>query len=589
MRGMRWAMMSVLLASVAWTEGPEPLQVLKDGAFDSEPSQTPGAGWFNQAAGAGKGVTSEWKKDAGRGGTPGVHVAATEDLNLPLIWRRLVTSPPPLRRYRLKAWVRSRDVTGNVLVCARCSDAAGTLVGFGTTQGTCDVSGTTEWQEVTATFVAPETTQHIEILCFLMGRGECWFDDVSLEAGEAAEAPAAPIPAPAQEPASDTPAGNGSSQEDLGKDLPGMFHLRGVYDVNVAAATAEPVVLLPLPLSWGAQVPLRWELRANPSAMVRSWRAYERKPRVWVAEVRLQPLEPCDRFHLEWEADLLCGPSAHTALPGGVPLEKLGEIPEEARPWLASTRCVQSGHERFQAIAKEVKSSAKDVADLVARIQAKLLDVYRAEKGQAKSLDALEALDRSGSCTSCANVTAALYRACGFPARVVSGYPVWSGPLQTHYIVEVHFPGHGWFPVESTLLRTPWPQSQQLAVSVVYPEDEERSAQRWCAADGVPYLSLTETPGGDDHFSLQGAIPDHAACDHEAVRTRDFAVEDAAWSDVLAAARSRWDAWLALAGRGPVPEAERVARRPLAECGSLAELRAELSRLDTATREPSKR
>jgi len=155
---------------------------------------------------------------------------------------------------------------------------------------------------------------------------------------------------------------------------------------------------------------------------------------------------------------------------------------------------------------------------------------------------------------------------------VLSGYPVWSGPLQTHYIVEIWLPETGWYSVESTMLKHPWPQSQQLAVSLIYPEDEDGSAGRSCAADGVPYLSLTEAPGSDGRFTMKGVIPGREWCDHEAAPVREFAKDDAAWNDVLALARRHWDAWLAQGVEGPLSSDAIASSRPLGQAESLTEL-----------------
>ena len=112
------------------------------------------------------------------------------------------------------------------------------------------------------------------------------------------------------------------------------------------------------------------------------------------------------------------------------------------------------------------------------RVLAKLHDVKAKQKGESKDLGALPALEKAGSCTSNANLCAALFRAAGVPARIVSGYAVWGGPHQTHYIVEAWLPGSGWVPFESTHVRARWPWSQQANVSIVRPEDEDRSGLR---------------------------------------------------------------------------------------------------------------
>ncbi len=553
---MRRLCLAFLAVGIVLADDPRPVEVLRDGTFDAGPSTNMEDGWYNQAAG-GDSVTSEWTKAGGRGDSPCIHLASCGPADGIWIWRQHVHDPLTCRQYRLSAWVKAKDVEGNVIICIRCMGASDDLVAFGTTQGTCDTHGTVDWKEITCAFVPPKTTTSLEVLCFLQGTGECWFDDVSLTAGEKASPPAAP----------ETP----------GQDHPGIFRLRGVYRVEAGAVMKEPVVLFPLPLTWGPQVPLSWEIK-DPSSKVRSWRVHERRPHDWVAEVKLAPLAVGDSFPLEWEADVLCGPTEPVALPTDIALDRLSEAPDEAKPWLASTRCVQCGDDRFKAIAKGLREEAKDTADLVARAQAKLAEIQQGQSGQATGLDALQALDHPGSCTSNANLAAAVYRACGVPARVLSGYPVWSGPLQTHYICEIWLPETGWHSMESTMLKHPWPQSQQMAVSLVYPEDEDGSAGRSCAADGVPYLSLTEAPGAGGNFVMMGTVPGRDGCDHVATRQREFATDDGAWKETLELARARWGDWLAKGKEGPVPAEVIASRASFRDCASLVSLRDELEK-----------
>jgi hypothetical protein len=369
------------------------------------------------------------------------------------------------------------------------------------------------------------------------------------------------------------------SEDKAVEDAPGIYRLRGKYLVHSSAATASSVIEFPLPIVIGSEVPLRWEVKATPASRVKTWKAYERKPGDWVARVELADLAAGDSFHLDWEADVLCGPSTFEPLPADVPLEKLAEVPEEAKKWLTPTRCVQSDFARFTAISRELVGESTSLTDLTGRIVEKLRFVLAHEQGQAPDLSAIEALDKRGSCTSAANLAAALFRSCGIPARIVAGYATWYGPHQTHSIVEFYFPGRGWVPLESTWGRTPWPWSQQMHVALVYPEDENASKLRPTGAEGVPYLSVTETPGDEGALVLEGKIPDHEGCDHEAVRSHPFAAKDAGFAKTLELARTTWKDWLSLAAKGPVPEDDEAARRPLADCHDAKALRAELKKV----------
>ena len=182
--------------------------------------------------------------------------------------------------------------------------------------------------------------------------------------------------------------------------------------------------------------------------------------------------------------------------------------------------------------------------EIVRRVLSRSQEIFKAAMGSVTELTAVEALDKQGSCTSCANLVAALLRACGVPARVLSGYPTWSGPLQTHYIVEAWVPGYGWYPIESTLGREPWQPYQQVAVSVVPPEYEERSQPRPSAAGGVPYLSLTEVV--TESVYSDGTMPGRPHCDHGATVFRPLATDTGplAWTGAFERARGQWWKWL---------------------------------------------
>jgi hypothetical protein len=139
---------------------------------------------------------------------------------------------------------------------------------------------------------------------------------------------------------------------------------------------------------------------------------------------------------------------------------------------------------------------------------------------------------------------AALLRASGIPARVLSGYPSWSPPLQTHYIIEAYVPGFGWYPIESTLMQIGWQRYEQLQVSIVPPEYENRCEARPFGMAGVPWLSVTECPNGGNDVEWGGTI-DHDENDHVAREIARYGKGDAAlWSATLETARARWEAWV---------------------------------------------
>jgi hypothetical protein len=184
---------------------------------------------------------------------------------------------------------------------------------------------------------------------------------------------------------------------------------------------------------------------------------------------------------------------------------------------------------------------------VIGRVEKRASKIFADAEGMGRNLTAVEALQKRGSCTSCANLVTAMLRACNIPARVVAGYPSWSGPLQTHYIVEAFVPGFGWYPMESTLGRSPWPNTHQVNVAIVPPEYERQEVARYrpWVAGGVPYLSLTEIIDPPNNITPHGTVDWDRNCDHHCKFLRAFPASRDQWSSALTLARSRWQTWIA--------------------------------------------
>jgi len=337
---------------------------------------------------------------------------------------------------------------------------------------------------------------------------------------------------------------------------PGLFRLRGEYEIT-REVNGSPVkgkgltFVIPVPLDYREQVPLTYLLAVDPPAVVRSMNTREDRPGNWVVEVALAPFDATARVRLKWSSLVLVAPRSFSDVPPQASIPP--EWPEEARPWLASTTCVQATDPRIQQVARAIRGDGQDVPQIIHSTLTRLREIYNHQRDRAKSLDAVQALEHTGSCTSSANLTAALLRANGIPARILSGYPTWFGPLQTHYMVEAWMPGYGWYPLESTLLRAPWDPYQQINVSIVPTDyEDERSNSRPGGAPGVPYLSLTEWSGDVHGYRVLGMISREYNCDHAAELVRRFAESSAsdAWGRATNEAHSQWAAWLA---SRPVP------------------------------------
>ncbi len=114
---------------------------------------------------------------------------------------------------------------------------------------------------------------------------------------------------------------------------------------------------------------------------------------------------------------------------------------------------------------------------------------------QFGGLDASNALKCGGSCTSRANLAAALLRARGIPARTVAHLPTWSGPLYEHWLIEYWHPGAGWVWLETSINEHQPSPSSLVVLNVANPEDEDNAFQNpreRGVAPGAPYMAVQE-------------------------------------------------------------------------------------------------
>lgn len=509
--GRLWGALVIMLAASA--SGQE---LVKSGDFNSGT-----AGWQNQMA-AMAGVQSEWQRTGGRGDTGCIHIKG-ESTDRPTcwIWRHALATAPAGKALRISGWVKGKRVEELAAICVQGWDAKKMrIVDFATTQTTSPLAGDFDWTRIETHFTPSSETREVHILIFITGAGEAWFDDISAVPMEMAEASAA-----------------------SGQPSPGLFEARGAYKLTASGRVAQPTILIPLPISYREQVPLTYTLFTKPADKLARARVYRDQPTNCVADVVLKTLEAGDVLELQWASIVLCGPRSFDDVPKQAALPE--QWPKNARPWLRSTRCVQADDERITTVAHEIRGDDADVLEIIDATLARTRKIYADQKGRCSNLDAVQALDKQGSCTSCANLVAALLRANNIPARILAGYPTGGAPLQTHYIVEAYVPDYGWYPIESTILRAPWAPYQQVEVAIVPPEYEDRSEHRPFVAGGVPYLSLTERPGAGA-FMMTGTIDETRSCDHAARLWRAFPPDAPAadWERATTRAQARWRAWV---------------------------------------------
>ena len=407
-----------------------------------------------------------------------------------------------------------------------------------------------EWNHYEIVANVDVDADYIVLGVLLRGEGKAWADDMSLEIVDAE------IPATARRFGRT----GGTSFDEL---KPGLYEVvaserlstlepqeldairEAGHDVTGLESPREVSLLMPLPLAYRDQVPLNFRLTVTPREAVQSLEIYEDQPGNHVLKLVVADVPTWKAVDVRYTSTLLVGPTWFDAVPAAAPLPETW--PDEATPWLAATWCANADHERIRALAGEIRAETDDVLQIIRRVQAETSSIFRSAEGQLENLTAVEALDKVGSCTSCANLVAALLRACDVPARILAGYPPWYGPLQTHYIVEAYVPEFGWYPIEASMSRSPWPNTHEIHVAIIPPEYEqqEKAGVRNTAFGGVPYLSLTELPGETGIIVVRPMIDESRRLDHQARKVRALTGTPDQWQQAIADARVRWRNWLA--------------------------------------------
>jgi len=472
-----------------WEEGTN---LLENSGFEEGSGGMPSS-WSGYAP---SGAELSWDRSVSHQGQACISIINVDESNRnPIIWRQHISAFPAKRELMLTGYIKTQDLcsTGIAAICIRVVDTHDEVIGFATTQQTDGFEGTHNWTVVNTVVVASEEGVEVQVLAFMVGTGHVWFDDIYLVVGKEAE----PESFPARG----------------GMEGPGIAHAYGQFQIMARKDISSPQIAFPIPLAFADQVPIYFEIRSQPENVLKDVVFTQRDEYNWIAELTFCPLDTGDCVDVEWDCYVLIREHDYSDLPEYVELPLKEELPEDVLHWLESTVCVQVDHPEIQEKAKDIRGESTNLME-IARKTAEFLGTI--EQGHYRSLDAVEALHEGGSCTSYANLAAALLRANGIPTRILAVYPTWAPSLVTHYIVEFYVPEYGWVRFESTLGEIPWEPYRDVVVAVVTPEDENRSFEqgRW-AARGVPWLSLTENSTGPSLY-YEGTLDEEIGCDHGA-------------------------------------------------------------------------
>jgi hypothetical protein len=296
-------------------------------------------------------------------------------------------------------------------------------------------------------------------------------------------------------------------------DLDGPGVIRARINVWVKPGAAKRGhISFPVPMVSENQVPLAFKFDTEPAGVVKSYRFVQRPDGMnWLCEADVEPRGASTR--VSWESLVLVKDRVKPVLP----LAAKPEVPEEAKPWLRRTTCVQTDAPVLIEKAAVLAQGDPDIETYVRRV----IDFSCANRGTGapfNRLDAAYAMECGGSCTSRANLAAALLRIHGIPARTVAHLPTWAygEALFTHWLVEYWHPGAGWVPVESTWAEFEPPTSTYAALAISSPEDEDRSDNpeqvRWVMPGAAEWtmarIGASLTPDPEQNQQANWAKPE---------------------------------------------------------------------------------
>lgn len=441
-----------------------------------------------------------------------------------------IRKPEANVQLEVTAWVHLTKFQGQCMLWARCDGKEGKNTHDGAFENSrlagYTLAGSTIWTPVTVRVTPSDKTTKVVIGLVVGGTGTVRVDEFH------ARSRTKPV------------LEQGAAAAKVG---PGLYRAKGRYMAHVNRDSETSRVRFPIPILWREQIPLDFRVWTQPPEHLAAVTLHRRAHGHLIAEVEFANMAKGKEIRLGWDAHVLALPHTPSPVPKGISLP-LQDVPTEIAPWLQATWCCDWKHADVAAVAADIAKEAPTADVAIEKTLARMRNIFREARGRTTNLTADEALTKRGSCTSCANLGAALLRAQGIPARIVAGFPTWSGPLQTHYVVEYWLPKGGWRLMESTRCQDDRPSYEQIEVALVLPEDEAEAVacRRASVAGGVPHLTLTEYPDAKSPSDMRVHWVGNTrrkACDHEAVHVATFEDGDAkAWAAAAATLRARWQA-----------------------------------------------
>ena len=375
-----------------------------------------------------------------------------------------------------------------------------------------------KWNKLEAKTHIPLGTDGLSVICFLKGKGEAAYDDLSLE----------PI---SREP--------GVRAALAG---PGIACAQGADVFKATKDLDKFEVIFPLPNVTAWQTPISFEVRVDPPGKLISSEIFHRSDINWNCRVVLGPIKKDEVIKMNYFSDVIMAVADFSKIPEKIAIPPAAEYPADVLPWLESTIEAQVTDPRIVKTAQKLMSETPG-GDAVAYLKVMLAFPRTIKFNKPEGCDAVNMLEQGGACTSHANLAAALCRAVGIPARVIANYPTWNVPFQTHYIIEAYLQGYGWLPCESIMNVFAQQPFKQIFMSRVTIQDEKDSADpNRNAAPGVPKWSLNEIDTTTGLMMIDAPLGQEF-CDHLAYPKVEYPA-DADLSGLVEKGRNLWEVYL---------------------------------------------
>jgi transglutaminase-like putative cysteine protease len=491
-----------------------------------------------------------WDSLAGRNGGGALYLACSgadtsRDYTHVPTWSCRLDSLPPNRLVRYQVWVRGRGCDSGPVLGVQALGPDNVLLEGASTENVSRLRGTFAWTRLEGVIAVPAGAVRCGLIAFLVGNGEVWFDDFEVREVDS-------LSAAGGNPAAEAPPTSPDGEHLYLAQVRSVVRVVGPLRAQ-APALASPTtrVRIALPLADDRQVPVALTLRTEPRGSLANAELGEDSTGRLVADLDLRSPNALWRNQrivtVEWDAKVLLLPSRRVT---EQPREALpGTWPASVRRWLASSACCESDAPEIQRLAQSLRAGAPDELEFIRRT---FIAVARMREGlrprETRAFDATSAMHEEGSCLSNAFLVAALLRAAGIPARLRSGIPTWAAYTSVHFVVEAFFPSGTWMRLEPTLLQNPAPDSGQVDLVAIEPDDETKGAiSRPGAVDCLPFLSVSEFAEPCEHCGFRGGIgPDSIAGRTASIlESRALGGSSSDWRGRRAELMSSWRRWVA--------------------------------------------